>query len=130
MKKLEEFKKIAPVKMECLTQNTGKISAVGKSIGYTKSPTNIPAAPCDEVTYTQNVQEDMNKIPKLRPVAFNQKELDDNCTIGSMVEVDFKGTIRTGVIKWIGYVSDPSHLIAGLEMACNPIIFIFHLSKL
>ena len=37
------------------------------------------------------------------------------CSVGSPVEVHLNG-IKTGIVRWIGYVKDPSCVIAGLEM--------------
>ena len=37
------------------------------------------------------------------------------CRVGSTVQVECNGT-KTGVLRWMGYVTDPNKLLAGLEM--------------
>ena len=53
-----------------------------------------------------------------RPVTLRPEDVknENELTFESMVEVDLGGGAKTGVIRWIGYVKDPSKLLAGLEM--------------
>ena len=51
-----------------------------------------------------------------RPVTLRPEEVKNELTFESMVEVELGGSAKTGVIRWIGYVKDPSKLFAGLEM--------------
>ena len=56
-----------------------------------------------------------NPIEKKRPVNLTSEEVMGECSVGSPVEVHLNG-IKTDIVRWIGYVKDPSCLIAGLEM--------------
>ena len=72
--------------------------------------TNIPPTPS------------IKEIPqKVVPTSLDPWKLDTDIMLGSEVEVTLSGQTYQGTVKWIGYTTDRTKPISGLEMVTNNI---------